>query len=711
MKSVDKAIQSLIPGGNLLSNMFEGLGNIVSGIARSGLRILEYALGSLVASAVRTVTRELRELISATIEAGQTFQVLNLRLERLNYNDLINSGMDYVQAGKEAIDITREQMTWLQRLAVQTPYDADDVANVFTLARSYNFAGDAAQGLTQDILNFASGMGLSNEHLQRIIVNFGQLQQQGKINARELTDLARGAFVPVNDILAQMEKNTGKAYSELKSTPEGVQEFFKAFSDIVNQRFVGATEAMSRTLGAATDNARDLVQSLVGMNILKPVFDTLGGAIADIIDAIAGRWDEVVGIAKSVGYSLSVIISDVMGMAPSTESLAEGLISGFRNFAIWLASNRDKIVGFFQTIADTIRTQVIPFITGKLIPAIGKFFDWINQNKGNATSLFQEIGEVISTEIIPFIVNDLIPALSGMFSFLLENRGVFVEVFQTVAEAITGIAPVLINEFIPAIQSAISWLNEHRGVVEAAVIGFLAFQIALGAVTLMFSSVVGAIIVFVTYMVAMVSQAIEFSSFLWTSIVSIFTRGGSTLVTVTYASFGAILTGIINFAAQAISIIRETVGDIALQFKARDWAKIGSDIMEGIIRGIKRMISAAIQAAREAAAAIAAALSGALGIQSPSKVTMEFGEQTMKGFALGIQKATGMVVQTMANAVGNIAAPAMQMPASVQSFASAAPGVATNYNTTNNYNLAINTGANTEPIVQDFSLMQSLAGY
>ena len=110
--------------------------------------------------------------------------------------------------------MTKEQLTWLQKLAVTTPYDNNDISNMYTLARSYDFADDKARQMTDDITNFASGMGLTSEEMQRVIINFGQLQAQGKLNGQELRDLARGSFVPINAILDKMKTKLGLTTEE-----------------------------------------------------------------------------------------------------------------------------------------------------------------------------------------------------------------------------------------------------------------------------------------------------------------------------------------------------------------------------------------------------------------------------------------------------------------------------------------------------------------
>jgi hypothetical protein len=83
----------------------------------------------------------------------------------------------------------------------------------------------------------------------------------------------------------------------------------------------------------------------------------------------------------------------------------------------------------------------------------------------------------------------------------------------------------------------------------------------------------------------------------------------------------------------------------------------------------------------------------------------------MRGMAMGIERLSGMVAGTMQSAMAQVAMPAMNLPAVAQSFAVAAQPVASNtFNTNNNFNLTVNSGARTEPIIQDYNMMRSMVG-
>ncbi|NFD96358.1 phage tail tape measure protein [Clostridium botulinum] len=81
---------------------------------------------------------------------------------------------------------------------------------------------------------------------------------------------------------------------------------------------------------------------------------------------------------------------------------------------------------------------------------------------------------------------------------------------------------------------------------------------------------------------------------------------------------------------------------------------IGHDIMEGLKNGIRNKIESVKEAANEAARAVEQKVKSTLGINSPSRVMMEFGRYTSQGLALGIledldkvEKAATLAAQTI----------------------------------------------------------------
>ena len=386
--AVKKRLETARPQAGLLEKAFVSLGKTIKNFAENILqRILVIALGVLVRDAIRKVIDVIGEMIGAVVDAANEFQALEVRLNSFNMNALIESGMSFNEAMERSIALTKEQLGWTIKLAIQSPYDATDISSAYSLARSYGFVDAKAKQLTDAITNFASGMGLGNVAVERITTNLGQMVQQGKITGTELRDLARGSFVPVNKILGMIADNLGITIEELnkmrKAGTTDPQWFVEGFIQLAEKDFAGAAEKMSRTLPKALGNLKDLFVGMPALFTVKPMFDAIGGSIADIIDLFGKgttRLKTLISAFSRIGKALADIVMGIFNLAPSTESIADSLIGFFENIAKWLQSNKGAIIDWVRNAMAWLKNLAM-IIKTEVIPVIQKFFQWISENK------------------------------------------------------------------------------------------------------------------------------------------------------------------------------------------------------------------------------------------------------------------------------------------------------------------------------------------
>jgi len=761
--------------GNILTRSLSGVTSAFGWLGDKIVDVATYALGQLLARSIEFVVSKLADLISSTVEAAAAFQTMQLRLTRLNLNDIISQGLDYVDVMEGATYQTKEQLDWIRKLAVQTPYDAQDIANVFTLARSYGFAATQAQGLTQDISDFAAGMGLGNTEIQRIIVNFGQMVQQGKVTQREMNDLARGSFVPVNDILKLMQENvglTGAAFDKFRNSGEGVQAFMAAFSQLVATRFQGASEQMARTWQGATENLKDFIQNLVGFDVVMPVLNVVGARIADLVNSLTTpeRWDKLTAAAARVGDELSGLVGDIFGLLPGTETLADNIVNGLDNIASWISQHRGDVVNFFKGIGNTIQTKVVPFIN-RLVEAFNNIRAWITQNRGQIDHFFSTLGNIIQNTLVKFVTDKLVPAfmqisdwvgkhsaliqdffltlgtiigdvftnLTGIdvgsgLEGLLQGVGNFMQMVIDNQESITNFVTILTKLW--AVLQVVGFVfGIVLAVVTPLVIGFLSLVAVVGSIIAIFAAlatpaglivlvlglivgvVVNIVIWFNVFIAAMpmlqeawgtfVQDATDKAVSLRDNVIGRMTE----LVTGVMTQLAQMLANFISTGAEITGAMRTLIGRVISMFENAPWGTIGRDIMWGVAGGIKKAAQAVIDAIVTAIEAAITAAREAIKAFSPSRVFMDIGGNMMEGMAIGITQAADLAINSMAKAVQGVIVPAMGLPNVVQQVAVSSPAsVNSTNNYTNNYNLSIQSQSPVEPIVQDYNMLQSLAG-
>lgn len=715
MRKVNSAIDGLRPSGSLLQQMFSNVAEAAGNFGREILNVAEVALGVMLRDAIEFVLGQLRALIDDVIEAGSQFQILELRLQRLNFNTLVEGGMDFNKATEESIRLTQEQLQWLQKLAATSPYDASDIANTFTLARAYGFTNDEAKTLTDSIINFAAGMGLTNEEMSRIIINFGQLQQQGKLNAQDLKDLARGAFVPINDVLEKMAKNMGISIDELngmrkagKGGPEMVTQFIKAFNELVGERFAGASEKMSRTFVGAKQNVADLFKSILGLGVVTPVLDVIGSKLADFVEAFTGkpeRWDALVKAAGEIGKAFSDVMTALFDLLPSADSVASSVIDAFTGVAKWVTDHKEDIVGFFKGVWDFVNTNIIPLIRDQLIPTFQRIAGWVMENGPLIMQFFGSLGDILTTVFGNLFggafakgdfLGGVLDAIKGFMTFVVQNKdqiaefvtnlirvAVVVEIVITAFNIMIGIVGSFIGLIIGIIAGFVSLVATVFGVISAITFlaaNFIPLLVILGAIIAIVQAVIDAIQLFLT--VTTISDFIR-NEFI-PSIISGF-------------------EGLRDRVFDAVNGIMDRVHEI-------NWGQLGTDIANGIADGLSNGAGSIIFAAENAARDAYFAARRFLGIRSPSKLFMDIGQLSMEGMAAGIEKYAGLAASAMGNAMQQVSMPAMILPAMAPALAGG--GGAVSYSTANNnsYNLNIQSSADREPLIQDFGMLKSLQG-
>lgn len=255
-KAIGKTLWSALT--KIVSAPFRLISSLFGGVGSSMQRVLEMAIGMNLSRVWWQLGMKMRDMAKSAADAATEYQVTFNRLQTLIQNEQLgmlgkDASLDERDAAmKKSIELTKELINWTSKLAVTTIFDAEDILNVYTLAMSYGFASTQAEKLTESVLDFATGMGLGDTEMKRVIENFGQMRAQGKITGTELRDLARGSFVPVNDILEQMAKNAGLIGDYDIPNLQAITDVLKNMADngeITNETFTTMSGILAK-LGA-----------------------------------------------------------------------------------------------------------------------------------------------------------------------------------------------------------------------------------------------------------------------------------------------------------------------------------------------------------------------------------------------------------------------------------------------------------------------------
>lgn len=139
------------------------------------------------------------------------------------------------------------------------------------------------------------------------------------------------------------------------------------------------------------------------------------------------------------------------------------------------------------------------------------------------------------------------------------------------------------------------------------------------------------------------SNAWSFLKNIWGNIKSFVSNTASSIWSTIRGKFADIVSAIQEKMNSAWDKIESIWGNIQDFFSNIDLFDIGADIIRGLINGIGSMAASLWEKARSIASGIGDAIKGALGIHSPSRVTMELGMYTGQGLYKGMENTISRI--------------------------------------------------------------------
>ncbi len=338
-------------------------------------RVVEIAGGFLLRDAIRGLANLINDLQQAVIRAAADFEQLEVRMQTMIARSARLSGAvtDITKSFEVAEGPAKRMMRWVEEMALISPIDPEAITTVLTFAQTMNLGQQASQDLTRSILEFTTAMGFSSEVAERIIINFLQMQKVGKITGRELTDLARGAMVPTNDVLRNIAETLGLASDEwnkfVKDVKAGrvpVEDFLESFKTVVARDFPEAFERMSNTLNGSINRLKNWAKVVIGFRVLGPVTEEIGKLIGNLVAMLSQ--DEIKAIASGLGVvlqkafievkkSVSVLFQSIKELTEAM-GIATGEGKGFARVIVTIAAFMSVAIERVAAFIDGLRNNL-----------------------------------------------------------------------------------------------------------------------------------------------------------------------------------------------------------------------------------------------------------------------------------------------------------------------------------------------------------------
>jgi tape measure domain-containing protein len=356
-----------------------GLKNLI--LAMTGFILLKRIINELLDS--------FKALFTTMIEGASNTQLLLIRFQNLTAINIQNTQgiQDYATALRMAKGPAIDLLDWVNVMAAKTIFGRDAIADVVGLGMAFDLSAGQSQTLSKAMIDWAAGMGLGNDALQRMVVNFGQMMRMGKITQRELRDLAIGGLFPVNEALRRIGEAAGMTGEQLKSFMQKtatsgmpVNALLKEFVEIAEERFPNAGERMAETWAGVTQNIKDFVTTILGAALLGPtmnkIVDSLSKLLKHALSPEVRATATVIGeyLATSlekVVYNLRIflnVIGDLLKAIGITLPSVKQLVAGFQV----LANN----ISYGLRLASSAIRDWIDESGSTMAEGAGKFLKW-----------------------------------------------------------------------------------------------------------------------------------------------------------------------------------------------------------------------------------------------------------------------------------------------------------------------------------------------
>lgn len=281
-----KVAELFVAIGADTKNAEQGFDRVEKGMSALG-RVGTTALGTALGGALYKAGQAVLGLGGQAVTAYGDFERLGMSLEALVAREALSTGkaktMGEALAG--AGDRAKELLNWTQKLAIESPFTQQGVADAFRLTMAYGFTTKEAQRLTQAMIDFSSGSGQSEYSMQRIALALGQIKAKGKLAGQEVLQLTE-AGLNVNQILADY---FGKSTQEIvKMREQGLIPANQAIEAIVStleNQFGGAAARQAGTLSGLVNSLQDLKN--IGLReLFGPTFKEFQGDLEGLVKTL-----------------------------------------------------------------------------------------------------------------------------------------------------------------------------------------------------------------------------------------------------------------------------------------------------------------------------------------------------------------------------------------------------------------------------------------
>ncbi len=532
-----------------------------------------------------------KKLVTGFVDATKAGISYNAMLEtsKISWTNLLN--------GSE--NAANKMIARLEKLAAITPFDYEGVD---TFAKKLEMAGLGGKDLEKNIIavgDAVSAVGGNTETLNGVATALTQISMKGKVSAEEMQQLAERG-IPAYKLLAEGMGVTESQLMDLMRDGEVMaNEALPILISQMEKAFGGSMASQVGTFNAGVSTLKDRFKALAG-HLSKPLFDKLTEGINKInpilekltnsLGSEAGLMGTIRRFAPGIEPFVQTAISIFTTMGETVGVIIQSMTNFWNEHSSWLMPLITFVWGFISNVILNTITAIGTIVQSGLAVIDGVINFFQNLFKGNFQGCWESIKQIFSNAIA-FVISWL------QVSFVAKGISLVKNMATGIPNLITGLWNAGKNLFSQGVSACINFI---KNLLSGATSNFNTLR-TFGANAFQ----------------ALWSVAKNMMSRLLSSVIS---------------SIRQVPTNVRNFMNQAVNVL-----------KGINLFSIGKNMIQGLINGIKNMAGNVVGAIGSVVNGAISKAKKTLGINSPSKLFMQFGKWTGEGLAIGIDDENNRV--------------------------------------------------------------------
>jgi tape measure domain-containing protein len=315
-----------------LNKTVDQTGASLSKAAQSGIDFRKVMAG--VGTAVAVIG--LKNMAGAALQSYASYERLSQSINAMAAKEALLSGSATNMAQALAMTKTqsKETLQWISKLAIQSPFKQEDVAQAFRLAQALGFNTQEAKRLTAATLDWATATGAQGMDIERVNRALGQMKTKGKVSQEEINQLTE-AGVDAGRILSGAFGKSGEALEKAFRNGEITSsQAIEAIIKDMERLYQGAGKESANSMQGLLSTMEEL-QDIAGRNLFGGMFQTLQPYIAEVTGILgspefqAGLTGLGAGLGAGLGEKLDAAAASAEKITAAIEPLLDAAAPGW----------------------------------------------------------------------------------------------------------------------------------------------------------------------------------------------------------------------------------------------------------------------------------------------------------------------------------------------------------------------------------------------